>query len=893
MDKQYRQEDIQELMSKLLEDVRNISEELSEYINCPRWNRPTIFFDDDDEYTIIYSKPKAITPDLPIEEPVRGYSEDTCDVPVYEDPSTFEALNDHSEILSDPNDDGTLSDDDDFEDIEYVSLEEVNDVDQEEKEFDLEDILQIQDVILREKLLNINRLIANIESLNANSTPNCMLKSTSPFPIPDSNSFFEKSDTSLSYSDNSLPEFESFSDHTEETSSGSTTTHANNSLPEIPQDHEDPCLFSILQSSGLRSFAYFGILNPDHVQRIENKAKTVRGTRYCSCQVAGRGVSPRYEVLFQVAAGQSERDTWHLACVSMRLECVNPCQSWAIMRRLVEGKKTKIPSDLCIKSGFDELVETTWNEYQTLDTNAMRYLNKKLKHLKEQIRAWIQIKKDNDRSQKKNLKDELAAIDALLDKGEVHDANMVKDFRPITLIGSVYKIISKILANRFVGTLGNLVNEVQSAFVANRQILDGPFIINELVQWCKRKKKHSMIFKVDFEKAYDSVRWDYMNDVLCKFGFGKQWCRWIQGCLKSSRGSILINGSPTREFQFHKGLKQGDSLSPFLFILIMESLHISTQRVVDAGLFKGITLGPSLQISHLFYADDAVFMGQWSESNIDTLIRVLECFDRASGLRINMNKSKLSGIYMDSNMVDQAAAKIGCATIKTPFSYLGSTVGGNMSRIKSWEEIIKKVETRLSKWKLKTLSIGGRLTLLKSVLGSIPIYHMSLFKVPKKVLRSIHGIDGKLDSTAGHHQSSIWVDIVREVHALKRLGIDLADFIMRKVGDGSETSAPRGGEEQSQLNALLSDIEDVQLANLSDRWIWTLEGSGEFLVASIRRLIDKHLLPDVASKTRWLTEVPIKINIHAWKVKLDGLPTLLDISKRGISIESILCPFAS
>ncbi|GKF22873.1 hypothetical protein Tco_0075195, partial [Tanacetum coccineum] len=111
------------------------------------------------------------------------------------------------EILSDPNDDGTSSDDNDFEDIEYVSIEEVNDVDQEAKEFDLEDILQIQDVILCEKLLNIKRLIANIETLNDNSTPNSVLKSISPFPIPDSNSLFEKSDTSLSYSDNFLPEF--------------------------------------------------------------------------------------------------------------------------------------------------------------------------------------------------------------------------------------------------------------------------------------------------------------------------------------------------------------------------------------------------------------------------------------------------------------------------------------------------------------------------------------------------------------------------------------------------------------------------------------------------------------------------------------------------------------
>ncbi|GKB18998.1 hypothetical protein Tco_0852921, partial [Tanacetum coccineum] len=219
------------------------------------WNRPTIFFDDDDEYTIIYSKPKAITPDLLIEEPdnslsmgdehlstipetesgelikssvedlvpipseLEGISDDTCDMPVGEDSSTFDALSDHSEILSDSNNDGTSSDDNDFEDIKYVdasppdselvSLEEVNDVDQEEKEFDLEDILQIQDVILHEKILN-----------------------DIPISVTDSNSFFEKSDTSFSFSDNSLPEFETFSDHTEETRSGSTTTHANKSLPE-------------------------------------------------------------------------------------------------------------------------------------------------------------------------------------------------------------------------------------------------------------------------------------------------------------------------------------------------------------------------------------------------------------------------------------------------------------------------------------------------------------------------------------------------------------------------------------------------------------------------------------------------------------------------------------
>ncbi|GJR01165.1 hypothetical protein Tco_0524149 [Tanacetum coccineum] len=169
---------------------------------------------------------------VPIPSEFEGIFEDTCDVPVCEDPSTFDALNDHSEILSDSNDDGTSSDDDNLR--HRVHSLRGNNVDQEEKEFGLEDILQIQGVILREKLLNISRLIANMESFNDNPTPDRVLKYPFSFPISDtdSDSFFEESDTSFSHLDNSLPEFETFSDDTEETRSGSTTTHANNSLPE-------------------------------------------------------------------------------------------------------------------------------------------------------------------------------------------------------------------------------------------------------------------------------------------------------------------------------------------------------------------------------------------------------------------------------------------------------------------------------------------------------------------------------------------------------------------------------------------------------------------------------------------------------------------------------------
>ncbi|GJR72478.1 hypothetical protein Tco_0084843 [Tanacetum coccineum] len=246
------------------EEERRIAEEQA--AKDRYWKIP-ICYDDDEGYTI------AITPLLSTKEPdnslsmgdehldtipsvenlvqipseFKGISEDTCDVPVGEDSSTFDALSNHSEILSDSNNDGTSSDDDSYENIEYVeasplnleynSLEEVNDVDQEEKEFDLEDIFQIQDVILREKLLNISRLVTNIESLKDNPTPDRVLKSPFSFPIliVKSDSFFEESDTSFSYSDNSLPEFETFSDHTEETRSGTFLLE----FPEFESFHFD------------------------------------------------------------------------------------------------------------------------------------------------------------------------------------------------------------------------------------------------------------------------------------------------------------------------------------------------------------------------------------------------------------------------------------------------------------------------------------------------------------------------------------------------------------------------------------------------------------------------------------------------------------------------------
>ncbi|GJU28851.1 RNA-directed DNA polymerase, eukaryota [Tanacetum coccineum] len=209
---------------------------------------------------------------------------------------------------------------------------------------------------------------------------------------------------------------------------------------------------------------------------------------------------------------------------------------------------------------------------------------------------------------------------------KVMDAKHVNDYRPISLIGSVYKVVTKSLANRLAMVIANLVSDTQSAFVANRQILDGPFILNEVLDWCKRKNKQAMFFKIDFAKAYDSVRWDYLIDVLEAFGFGSIWCNSIRGTFGFSKAPILVNGSPSDEFHLHCGLKQGNPLSPYLFILVMESLHLSVNKAVGEGVFKGIQLHESLVLSHLFYVDDALFMGEWSNSNLSGIINILKCF---------------------------------------------------------------------------------------------------------------------------------------------------------------------------------------------------------------------------------------------------------------------------
>ncbi|KAK9072611.1 hypothetical protein SSX86_009046 [Deinandra increscens subsp. villosa] len=321
---------------------------------------------------------------------------------------------------------------------------------------------------------------------------------------------------------------------------------------------------------------------------------------------------------------------------------------------------------------------------------------------------------------------------------KIADPLSLDDFRPISLIGSIYKVVAKVLANRIRVIIPGLISETQFAFLKDRQILEGPLILNETIAWLKHTRGEACLLKIDFAKAFDSVNWDFLMDVLSHMGFPSVWKGWILGCLSSGRSSVLVNGSPSKEFQFSRGLRQGDPLSPFLFIIVMEAFHMLLEKAKSLEIIKGVKLpnnGPSL--THLFFADDALLLSHADENSVQNLTSVVKWFNLASGLTINFHKSKLFGIGMDPFRLKLLARDIHCQVGTLPFTHLGLPIGKNMNGIRNWEVVINKIKSRLSDWKGKNLSFGGRGTLVKSVLGAIPIYYLSLFRAPGTSLKTM------------------------------------------------------------------------------------------------------------------------------------------------------------
>ena len=245
-----------------------------------------------------------------------------------------------------------------------------------------------------------------------------------------------------------------------------------------------------------------------------------------------------------------------------------------------------------------------------------------------------------------------------------------------------------------------------------------------------------VIVKLDIEKAYDHVNWNALFYLMERMGFGEKWGRWMKACITTVRFLVLINGSPAGFFSSSRGLLQGDPLSPLLFLFVMEVLSRLLRRTEVGGFLRGFQASPNargvLHISHLLFADDTILFCDASREQLLYIRIVLIFFEAITGVKVNVGKSETVPVGEVGHM--DALARILCCKVgRLPMSYLGMPLGAHFKDASIWNPVLERVEKKLSGWKRLYLSKGGRLTLLKSTLSSIPTYYLSLFTIPQHI----------------------------------------------------------------------------------------------------------------------------------------------------------------
>ncbi|KAL9663373.1 hypothetical protein QQ045_018759 [Rhodiola kirilowii] len=263
-------------------------------------------------------------------------------------------------------------------------------------------------------------------------------------------------------------------------------------------------------------------------------------------------------------------------------------------------------------------------------------------------------------------------------------------------------------------------------------------ITNELIHSARRANRRALILKLDFCKAYDSISWEYLDQIQQMMGFGVKWRQWILECISTPKLAVVVNGSPIEEFSMERGLRQGNPLSPFLFLMVAEGLSRLLSKAKDVGDLRGVELVRNGErMNHLQYPDDTVIFCEAEMVEIKALRRILKSFEASSGLRINYSKSKCVGIGVKEIELRQYAQTLGCDTGQLLMEYLGIPVGADPGRLKTWAPVIDKFKEKLASWRSSTLSMAGRLVLVKAALSNLPVYYASLFKMPVQVVAQL------------------------------------------------------------------------------------------------------------------------------------------------------------
>ncbi|XP_048605373.1 uncharacterized protein LOC106386312 [Brassica napus] len=320
------------------------------------------------------------------------------------------------------------------------------------------------------------------------------------------------------------------------------------------------------------------------------------------------------------------------------------------------------------------------------------------------------------------------------------NANRMTEFRPISCCNTVYKVASKLLANRLKAALPKLIFSAQSTFVPGRLLAENVLLATELVAGYKWKDiSKRCILKVDLQKAFDSINWDFVLNTLEALEFPTHFRKLVSQCITTTRFSVSVNGELCGYFKGTKGLRQGDPLSPYLFVIALEvfSQMLNVKfRAEDIGYHPWTA---DLEVTHLAFADDLMIFFDGEKNSFANIVDTMELFATWSGLRMNKEKTEL--FVGGLNQVETTdLTSLGFTLGSMPFRYLGLPLMHRKLRISEYRPLLVKISGHFTAWSSKKLSYAGRAELIKSVIyGNINLW-TSAFVLPKGCLQQIQSL---------------------------------------------------------------------------------------------------------------------------------------------------------
>ncbi|XP_058732849.1 uncharacterized protein LOC131604425 [Vicia villosa] len=320
-----------------------------------------------------------------------------------------------------------------------------------------------------------------------------------------------------------------------------------------------------------------------------------------------------------------------------------------------------------------------------------------------------------------------------------------QDFRPISLCNVVMKLVTKVIANGLKEILPEIIDEEQSAFVKDRPIMDNALIAMECFHWLKKKvkgKKGVMALKLDMSKAYDRLEGSFIVEVLATMGFPPAMVSLIKRCINSVSYKVLVNGVPSKSFTPERGLRQGDPLSPYLFIMCANVFSGLLKKAAMEKEIHGVKIARnSPTITHLFFADDSLLFARANLEEAKRIKDILRIYEEALGQVVSFEKSEVSfSRNVDENVRDSICNWLGVNSVSSHSRYLGLPIMFGRSKKVIFAMVVERVWKKIKGWKEKFLSSAGKEVLIKAVAQAIPTYVMSCYKLPDSVCLEIEGM---------------------------------------------------------------------------------------------------------------------------------------------------------